>query len=159
MFGFWIERHLRSRRDAGFDKQEVFTQTTEVRKRVRRPSQVVQNAVAIDDVEAVGEHRVGAVKVEIPNRAVREAPPQDGEVRLAWFRDRDCAATVDEEARMIADSRADLEHATSSYREPERREMLLTPLVVAEIVMTSKVVRGRDVSQTAVDPSDDRHVR
>lgn len=145
----WVLLDLEPGGDACLEQKQVGAAGGEVCNGRCGPREVVKKPVAVDDVEHFREALVGRVEVESLDPLAGKPPSQHLEVGVSTFRDRDRAAAVEEERRMVADPSPDLEDGSIRDREVERCQVLQPPLVVPQVMVGVELGARGDGSDTA----------
>ena len=107
-----------------------------------RVVEVVQRAVAIDDIHADGVRR-GMVQVNLADVELGVARTEYCEILVLGLARDDAATLPKEKAGVVADPCADLQHCQTGEVQPKRCEMRQPPPIVAGVVNRFENLDGR----------------
>jgi hypothetical protein len=109
--------------------------------------QVVEGAVAVDDVESsAGINRVFEVKVSHLDRG--KAPAQDSKILVPSLGRDNGTSAIKKETGVIANAGSDLEDGGTGNGEVKAGEVLLATLIVAQVGVGTKLHFGRSAGRT-----------
>jgi hypothetical protein len=96
---------------------------------------MVKRAVAVHDLRHFVKVGIRIVQIEKPDVDPRPALTENLVVLLAAVGRKNTAAAVEKESGVVADAGAEFDHRPPGERQAERREVLETTLLVAQVVI------------------------